>query len=41
LNTDFGIESERQDCKIGAVFVQGVPVEGGRVNEELKVRECG
>jgi hypothetical protein len=32
LNTDFGINNERQDCKIGAVSGRGVLVEGGRIN---------
>jgi hypothetical protein len=43
MNTDFRINNERQDCKIGSVFVfaDGVFVRGEGVMEEMKVREYG
>jgi hypothetical protein len=39
-NTDFGINNERQDCKIGTAYV-GVLVRGRGRMGEMKIKEHG
>jgi hypothetical protein len=41
LNIDFGINNERQDCKISSVCGGRYLCEEGELMEEMKVRESG